>query len=67
MFFYFRLNIFTIKVSNLLLPLGAEVAGCFESYPTSAIRNKYIYNGFLLIYLSILLLLFFPFLELQRS
>ena len=61
MFFDFRLNIFTIKVPNLLLPLGAEVTGCFESYPTSARPNKYIYNGFLLIYLSILLLLFFPF------
>ena len=67
LFFDFRLNIFTIKVPNLLLPSGAEVAGCFESYPTSAILNRYIYNGFLLNYLSISLLLFFPFLELQRS
>ena len=38
----------------------------FESYPTSGISNKYIYDGFLMIYLSILLL-FFHFLALQRS
>ena len=61
LFFVFSLNIFTIKVSNLLLPLEDEGAWVFESYPTSEIPNKYIYDGFLMIYLSILLLLFFTF------
>ena len=69
-FFYcFRLNIFTSKISNLLLPLGveeAEGAGGRESYPTSDIPYKYIYDAFLMIYLSILML-FFHFLVLQRS
>ena len=59
LFFVFRLNIFTIKVSNLLLPLRAEGAGGFESYTTSEIPNKCIYDAFLIIYLSVLLLLFF--------
>ena len=59
LFFVFRLNIFTSKISNLLLPLGAEGVGGFESYPTSEIPNKYIYDAFLMISLSILLLLFF--------
>ena len=59
LFFVFRLNIFTSKVSNLLLPLGGEGTWSFESYPTSEIPNKYIYDAFLMIYLSILLLLFF--------
>ena len=67
LFFVFRLNIFTSKVSNLLLPLRAEGAGGFESYSTSQIPNKYIYDALLMIYLSILLLLFFHFLVLQRS
>ena len=58
-FFVFRMNIFTSKVSNLLLLLGAEGAGGLESYPTSEIPNKYIYDAFLMIYFSILLLLFF--------
>ena len=40
-FFVFILNIFTNKVSNLLLLLGAEGAGGFESQPTSEIPNKY--------------------------
>ena len=61
LFFVFRLNTFTSKVSNLLLPLGAEGAGGFESYPTSEIPNKYIYDAFLMTYLPILLLLFFTF------
>ena len=51
----------------MLLPLGDEGTGGFESYPTSEIPNKYIYDAFLMIYLSILLLLFFHFLALQRS
>ena len=61
LFFVFKLNIFTSKILNLLLPLGAEGAGAFESYPTSEIPNKYIYDTFLMIYLSILLLLFCTF------
>ena len=52
LFFVFRLNGFTSKV------LGAEGAVGLEFYPTSEIRNKYIYDAFLMIYLSILLLLF---------
>ena len=54
----FRLNIFTSKISNLLLPwIGeAEGAGGRESYPTNDIPNKYICDAFLIIYLSILLL-----------
>ena len=60
----FRLNAFTSKVSNLLLSLGAEGAGGFESYPASEITNKYIYDAFLITYLPILLLLFFHFLAL---
>ena len=59
LFFVFRLNICTSKVLNLLLPLGAKGAGGFESYTISEIPNKYIYDAFLMIYLSILLLLFF--------
>ena len=43
----------------MLLPLGADGAWGFESYPTSEIPNKYIYDGFLMFYLFILLLLFF--------
>ena len=57
LFFVFRLNICTSKVLNLLLPLGAKGAGGFQSYTTSILRNKYIYDAFLIIYLSILLLL----------
>ena len=59
LFFVFRLNIFTSKVSNLLLRLGTEGFGGFESYPTSETPNICIYYAFLMIYLSILLLLFF--------
>ena len=50
LFFY---NIFTSKV------LGADGIGGFESYPTSEIPTKDIYDAFLMIYLCILLLLFF--------
>ena len=67
LFFVFTQNIFTSKVSNFLLPLGAEGAGDFESYTTSEIPNKDIYDAFLMIYLLILLLLFFHFLALYRS
>ena len=42
--FSFGLNIFTSKISNLLLPLGAEGSGCCESYPTGEIPNEYIYD-----------------------
>ena len=51
-FVVFRLNSFTSKV------LGAERSVGLEFYPTSEIPNKYIYDAFLMIYLSILLLLF---------
>ena len=54
-------------MSNLLLPLEAEGVGSRESYPTNDIPNKYIYDAFLMIYLSILLLLFFHFLVPQRT
>ena len=67
MFFVFRLNTFTSKVSDLLLPLGTKGAGGFESYATSEIPNKYIYDTFLTTYLPILLLFFFHFLALQMS
>ena len=67
LFFVFRLNMFTVQVSYLLLLLGAEGAWGYESDPTSEIPNKYTYDDFLMIYLSILLLLFFHFLALQRS
>ena len=43
----------------MLLPLEAKGAGDFESYTTSEIPNKCIYDVVLMIYLSILLLLFF--------
>ena len=58
LFFVFRLNICTTKVLNFLLPLWAKGTRGFESY-ASEIPNKYIYNAFLMIYLSILLLLFY--------
>ena len=67
LFFVFRLNTFTSKVSNLLLPLGAEGAGGFESYPAREIPKKYTCDAFLMAYLPILLLLLFNFLALQRS
>ena len=54
------------KISDLLSPLGNEGAGSRKCYPPSDITNKYIYDTFLMIYLSILLLLFFNFLVLQR-
>ena len=38
-----------------------------DFYTPSDITNKYIYDAFLMIYLSIVLLLFFHFLVLQRS
>ena len=57
--FVFRLSTFTSKVSNLLLPFGAEGTGGFESYPTSEISNKYFYDTFLMTNLPILLLFFF--------
>ena len=50
-----------------MLPLVAEETWDFETYPTSEITKKYIYDSFLMIYLSISFLLFFRFLELQRS
>ena len=59
LFFVFRLIIFLSKVSNLLLPLGAEADRTSESCPTSETPNKHIYDALLMIYLSILLLLFF--------
>ena len=58
-------HIFTSKILDLLLPLGTEGAGGRESYPPNDITN--IYDAFLVIYLSVLLLLFFHFLVLQRS
>ena len=59
LFFVLRLNICISKVLNLLLPLGVKGARGFESYTTSEIPSKYIYDAFLMIYLSILMLLFF--------
>ena len=61
------LNTFTSKVSNLLLSWEVEGAGGFKSYPTSEIPNKYIYDGFLMTYSPILLLLLFHFLTLQKT
>ena len=61
----FRLNIFTHKISDLLLPLGTEGAWDRESCLPNDITNKYIYNALLIVYLSILL--FFHFLVLQKS
>ena len=63
----FRLNIFTSKILDLLLPLGVEGTEGRESYPPSDITDKYIYDAFLMICLSNLLLLFFHFLVLQNS
>ena len=60
----FRLNVFTIKISDLLFPLGTEVAEGRESYPPNDVTNKYICDAFSMICLSILSLLF---LALQRS
>ena len=45
-------------MSNLLLAFGVKEAGEREYYPTNDIPNKYIFDTFLMIYLSILLLLF---------
>ena len=64
LFFVFRLNIFASKVSNILLPFGAEEVVVFESQPNSEIPIHL--WCFFMIYLSILLL-FFHFLVLQRS
>ena len=64
------MKIFTSNGSNLLLPLGAvgaEAARDCKSYPNSNIPNKYIYDVFLIFYLSILLLLFIQFLVFQGS
>ena len=48
--FCFRLNIFTIKISNLLLPLLGQLTGAVNL----DISNKYIYDvSFSMIYLSI--------------
>ena len=60
-------HIFTSKILDLLLPFGTEGAGGSESYPPNDITNRYIYDAFLIIYLSVLLFLFFHFLVLQRS
>ena len=46
----FRLNTFTSKISDLLLPLEAEGVRVRESYPPSDTANKYIYDAFLMIY-----------------
>ena len=62
----FRLSIFRSKISDLLLSLGTEGAGGCKSYSSNDITNKYIYDALLIICLSILLLLFFHFLVLQR-
>ena len=62
-----RLNIFTSKISDLLLPLEDEGNGGREFFQPNGITNKYIYDAFLMIYLSILLLLFLKSLVLQRS
>ena len=51
------LFICTSKVLSLPLPIGEKGTGGFESYTTSKIPNKYIYDTFLMIYLCILLLL----------
>ena len=67
LFFVFRLNICTSKVLHLLLPLGAKGARGFESYTTSEIPNKYIYDVFLMIYVSILWLLFFSLLGTSKE
>ena len=48
--FCYRINIFTSKISNLLLLLGAWVTGVYESWYTLQIYLWYIY---LTIYLSI--------------
>ena len=53
-------------IPNLLIALGAEVAGGRESYPTNYVLNKHIYARFLMIFLSILFL-FFHFLVLHWS
>ena len=52
--------------SVLDMPRVLNMPAICESYPTNDIPNKYIYDAFLMIYLSILLLLFFHFLVLQR-
>ena len=59
--------LFSCKISDLSLPLGTEGAAGSESYPSNDITHKYIYDAFLMIYLSILLWLFFHFPVLQRS
>ena len=41
----FRPNIFTNKISDLLLPLGTEGAGGRQSYTPNDIINKYIYDA----------------------
>ena len=64
-FYLFYIYIFKSKISNLLLPFRAEGVRGRESYPTNDIPNKYIYDVFLMIYLSILLL-FLYILVLQR-
>ena len=49
-----------------MLSLETVGAGGRESYPSNDIANKYIYDAVLMIYLSILLLLFFHFLVLNQ-
>ena len=49
-----------------VVTMRAEGAGGRESYPTNDIPNKYIYDAFSMIYLSILLL-FFHFSVIQTS
>ena len=39
--YWFRLNIFTNKISDLLLPLENERAESRESYPHNDITNEY--------------------------
>ena len=68
LFFIFRLSICTSKVLNLLLPLWAKGAGSFESYTTSEIANKYIYDAFFNdLFIYFVVVVFFNFLVLQRS
>ena len=58
-FFSSRLNIFTSKISNLLLPLGPRARGLESRY-----TNEYINDAFLI---YIIVAVAFPFLVLQRT
>ena len=68
-FCLFRLNIFASKISNLLLPLGPRGPGAVRKswYIQPMIYPINIYMNSLMIYLSVLLLLFLHFLVLQRT